>query len=180
MKTYFASDYHLGHKNVIKYDNRPFKDVWDMDEAIIANHNSVVSEEDEFYFLGDFCFNNRAEEYLQRLNGRKYFIKGNHDRRDMLKLYNKYGIYLGQLDEVVVNGQLISLCHYRMDVWNKSHRGAWHLHGHSHHSLPVRETAKCIDVGINGEGYGYTPLSFEQIKKIMDKRVYVPIDHHGR
>lgn len=179
MATYFASDYHLGHKNIIKYDGRPFKDVNEMNETIIANHNSVVSNKDDFYFLGDFCFDNRAEEYLNRLNGNKFFIKGNHDRSDMIKLYRKYGTYLHHMEEVWVEGQMITLCHYRLDVWNKSHGGSWCLFGHSHHSLPDRIESRSIDVGINGAGYDYTPLSFDEIAKMMSKKQWKPIDHHG-
>lgn len=180
-RIYFSSDYHLGHANVIKFDNRPFKDVWEMDEAIIANHNSVVNKGDDFYFLGDISFNKRkTEEYLSRLNGNLYFIKGNHDKSDTIKLYKQYGTYLGQLDEIVVQGQEISLCHYSMLVWNKSHRGAWHLFGHSHHSLPDNPNSMSFDVGINGKGYGYKPLSFDQVKAIMSKKTYKPVDHHGR
>lgn len=180
MATYFTSDYHLGHANVIRFDGRPFKDVWEMDEAIIENHNSVVNEDDDFYFLGDFCFNNRASEYMSRLNGNKFFVKGNHDRRDMIKLYQKYGTYLGELAEVVVAGQKIILCHYSMRVWNKSHHGAWHLYGHSHHSLPDDPHSLSFDVGINGKGYDYKPLSFAQVGKIMAKKDWKPKDHHGK
>lgn len=180
MASYFASDYHLGHANVIKYDGRPFKDVYEMDEAIIANHNSVVGDEDDFYFLGDFSFSkSRTEEYMQRLNGRKFFIKGNHDNHQIIKLYKEYGTYLGELAEVDVEGQRIVLCHYAMRVWNKSHRGVWHLYGHSHHSLPDLNNSLSFDIGINGDGYKYTPLSFEQISRIMSKKTYKPLDHHG-
>jgi len=178
--TYFSSDYHLGHKNVIKYDGRPFKDVSHMDEEIINNHNEVVDPEDDFYFLGDLSFNRRAtESYLQRLNGNKFFIGGNHDYSDTIKLYEKYGTYLGNLAEIDVAGQRIVICHYSMRVWNKSHHGAWHLYGHSHHSLPDDPHALSIDVGINGKGYNYRPLSFRQIKAIMAKKDYKPKDHHG-
>lgn len=179
MKTFFASDYHLGHANVIKYDKRPFKDVWEMDEEIIKRHNDVVFPGDDFYFLGDFCFNNRAEEYIQRLNGNKFFIKGNHDRSEIVKQYKKYGTYLGELAEVVVNSQRIILCHYAMRVWNKSHRGVWHLYGHSHHSLPDNKDSLSFDVGINGAGYNYTPLEFADVAKIMSKKTWKSIDHHG-
>lgn len=100
---WFSSDYHLGHKNIIKYDKRPFKNIDVMNEAIIANHNSVVNVDDDFYFLGDFSFNDkRTEEWLQRINGNKFFIRGNHDRTRTVKLYSKYGIYLGDL----WNGQI--------------------------------------------------------------------------
>lgn len=180
MATYFSSDYHLGHKNVIKYDGRPFKSVGHMDEEIINNHNEVVDPEDTFYFLGDFSFNKAlTEQYLQRLNGKKFFIKGNHDYKETIELYKKYGTYLGELAEVSVGDQRIILCHYAMRVWNKSHRGVWHLYGHSHHSLPDDPTSLSIDIGVNGKGYNYSPLSFNQIKGIMAKKEYKPKDHHG-
>jgi calcineurin-like phosphoesterase family protein len=180
MASYFTSDYHFGHANVIKYDNRPFKNVGEMDEALIENHNSVISDEDDLYFLGDFSFSKtRTEEYLQRLNGNKFFIKGNHDGHNIIKLYKHYGTYLGELAEVDVGGQRIVLCHYAMRVWNKSHRGVWQLYGHSHHSLPDDPNSLSFDVGINGRGYDYTPLSFAQVGKIMAKKTYQSVDHHG-
>ena len=175
---YFSSDYHLGHANVIKYDGRPFKNVGQMDEAIIENHNSIVGEEDNFYFLGDLSFNDkRTEEYLQRLNGNKFFIKGNHDSyKKHIPLFKKYGTYLGELAEIDIKGQKIVLCHYSMRVWNKSHRGAWHLYGHSHHSLPDDPNSLSFDVGCNG--WDYKPLSFGQVFAVMSKKTWKAIDHH--
>lgn len=179
MATYFSSDLHLGHANVIKYDGRPYKNVGEMDEALIENHNSVVGDDDDWYFLGDFSFSKtRNREYMERLNGNKFFIKGNHDNHEMIKLYKEYGTYLGELAQVDVGGQRIVLCHYAMRVWDKSHRGVWQLYGHSHHSLPDDKNALAIDVGINGKGYDYTPLSFMKVKSIMDKKEYKSVDHH--
>lgn len=190
---YFSSDWHLGHANIIKYDNRPFKTVDEMDAAIIKNICSTLKAGDALYFLGDFAFvrdANRLEELMKTFAwtaANLYFIKGNHDGRDTIRLYEKYGTYLGEqkkikiLDEDAQDGkQEIVLNHYRMDVWDKSHHGSWHLHGHSHHTLPERPTARCIDIGINGKGYDYHPLSYEQVKKYMKEKTFVPIDHHGK
>jgi len=178
MEHYFSSDYHLGHHNVIKYDNRPFKDIYHMNETIIENHNSRVSNEDEFYFLGDFalCRYDDMEKYLSRLNGKKFFIKGNHDKKETIRLYQKYGTYLGNLAEIKINNQHIVICHYAMKVWNKSHHGTWHLYGHSHHSLPEDKNSLSFDVGING--WDYMPISFKQIENKMSKKTYKPKDHH--
>jgi calcineurin-like phosphoesterase family protein len=180
MASFFSSDSHHGHKNVIKYDGRPFNSVEEMDNTIIENHNSVIHKDDDWYFDGDFSFNKkRTEGYLLRLNGNKFFIKGNHDGKDTIELYKKYGTYLGELAEVSINGQLIILCHYALRTWNKSHRGSWHLYGHSHHSLPDDPNSLSFDIGINGKGYNYTPLSFEQVSKIMSRKTWKSIDHHG-
>lgn len=178
MDSYFSSDYHLGHANVIKYDKRPFKDVSEMNESIIRTHNEIVSIDDNFYFMGDFSFDNRnTEEWLLRLNGNKFFVKGNHDKDKTIKLYEKYGTYLGGLGEITVQGQAITLVHYGMRVWNKSHRGSWCLYGHSHGSLPDDPNSLSFDVGIML--HEYKPINFERVKKIMSKKTWKPVDHHG-
>ncbi len=178
MKTYFSSDFHLDHKNIIDYDGRPFKSIEEMNETIIENHNAIVTDEDEFYFLGDFSFaeKDKTKWFLQRLKGTKFFIKGNHDHKDSRKLFNSHGIYLGEQAEVTINGQGIVLNHYSMRVWNKSHHGAWHLYGHSHGTLPDDPNSLSFDVGTML--HGYKPLEFEQVKAIMAKKDYKPKDHH--
>src|SRR6478609_5729886 len=118
--------------------NRLFNNVNEMNEAIIKNHNELISNEDDFYFLGDFSFAKLDITIwlMSRLNGNKFFIGGNHDKKDTIEVYKKFGTYLGGLAEIEVNKQKIVLCHYAMRVWNGSHRGTWCLYGHSHHSLP--------------------------------------------
>jgi calcineurin-like phosphoesterase family protein len=73
---------------------------------------------------------------------------------------------------------LIVMCHYAMRVWNRSHRGAWMLYGHSHGSLPDDPGALSIDVGV--DCHDYTPISHDDIGRIMAKKTWKPIDHHGR
>lgn len=176
-KTYFSSDWHLDHKNVIKYDNRPFKSVDEMNETIIVNYNNIVKPEDDFYFLGDFSFNvKKMENHLSRLNGNLFFIKGNHDGKEHINLYKKYGIFLGEQKEIKVNNQSIILNHYSMKVWNKSHHGTWHLYGHSHGSLPDDKNSLSFDAGCML--FDYKPIEFEQVQKIMSKKEFKPIDHH--
>lgn len=148
-----------------------------MNEAIIKNHNDIVGPDDTFYYLGDLCFDNKEDWHLSRLNGKKYFIKGNHDRHSIRKAYAKHGTYLGDLAEVEVEGKHITLCHYAMRVFNKSHRGSWHLYGHSHGSLPDDPNSLSFDVGTMI--HDYKPLSFAQVEKIMQKKTWKPKDHHG-
>ena len=179
MNNYFTSDYHLDHANVIRYDKRPFKDTNEMNEYIIKMQNETVKPEDNFFFLGDFSFNSKRTEYfLTRLTGKLHFIKGNHDHKDTVKLYEKYGNYLGEQRLINVNGQEIVLNHYSMDVWNKSHHGSWHLYGHSHGSLPDNKYARKFDVGCML--HKYIPLELEDVRKIINKKEYQPIDHHGK
>lgn len=179
MNIFFSSDYHLGHNNILKYDKRPFKDINHHDEAIITNHNEIVKTDDEFYFLGDFSFNDkRTEEYLQRINGKKFFIRGNHDSHKTVKLYQKYGIYLDEQIKIVVQKQDIILNHFPARSWNRSHHGAWHLYGHHHGSIEREPWGKSMDVGILLNNY--YPFTFEQIKTILDSREIKLMlgDHH--
>ena len=78
---WFTSDLHFGHRNIIKYCNRLWNTVEEMDEALIHNWNSVVGKNDIGVDLGDFAFasNQRWRELVSRLNGKHYLILGNHD-----------------------------------------------------------------------------------------------------
>jgi len=79
---FFTADLHFGHENIIRHCSRPFASVNEMDEALIANWNAVITSKDEVYILGDLTMRpaTEAHQYLVRLKGRKYFIRGNHDR----------------------------------------------------------------------------------------------------
>ena len=71
----------------------------------------------------------------------------------------------------------IVLCHYAFRVWNKSHRGAWHLYGHSHGSLPDDPNSLSFDAGV--DCHEFTPISYERVKEIMAEKRFLPVDHHG-
>lgn len=192
---FFTSDAHFFHRNVIKYDNRPFDNVEQMNEQLILNWNSVVEQEDEVYYLGDFgmgASEDKLFNILQRLNGRIYYIFGNHDKvvKRSRRMLGRF-IWAKDLAEIIIadpdapkGRQSIVLCHYAMRVWNKSHHGSWCLYGHSHDSLDKEIVwGKSMDVGVNsayrilGE---YRPFSYDEIKKIMSRREVKVIDHHGQ
>lgn len=116
-----------------------------------------------------------AKKYLQRLNGNKFLIKGNHDRNTSLK-DGWGGIF--DFKEIKVEGQHITLCHFSLRTWNHSHHGSWSLFGHSHGTLPDDPNSLSIDVGV--DCHNYFPISFEEVKRIMSKKTFKPIDHHGR
>lgn len=72
MRRFIISDTHFGHANIIDYCNRPFRDVFDMDETLIRNWNEVVGKDDLVYHLGDFAFHKDKEDLmglLSRLHG---------------------------------------------------------------------------------------------------------------
>ena len=160
MTIYFTSDNHFGHKNIIKYCNRPFKHVDEMNEEMIARWNAKVGPEDEVYNLGDFSFDRNPAKFFNRLNGKKYLIKGNHDKKETLSLpWEEVS-----LDKnLMVGKQLIVLHHFAKRVWDGSHRGAWHLFGHSHGGLTA--SGLSFDAGV--DCHDYTPISFEEVKVKM-------------
>lgn len=188
MKTHFSSDWHLGHANILKYDKRPFKTIDEMDHVIISNVCSQLKKGDNLYFLGDFALTrsvNTMEGHMKALaltEANLFFIKGNHDKKDTVRLYQKYGTYLGEQKKIkfLVKGieQEAVLNHYAMRVWDKSHHGVWHLYGHSHHTLPDLEDSLSIDVGINGRNYHL--MTENDVWELMQKKKFKPIDHHGK
>lgn len=131
-----------------------------MDDALIANYNSVVKKGDTVYDLGDFSFKN-PKEYLDRLNVLPIRIKGSHDhdikepRMLVIKPNNYFDKYGDPLE--------ITLCHYAMRSWSKSHYGSYCLFGH-HHSL-LEPYGLSFDVGV--DCWNYYPVSLEQVIEKM-------------
>ena len=83
MKTFFTSDLHFGHENVIEFDGRPWNTVEEMNEGLIKRWNNKVERGDIVYVLGDLIWKtmtNDAAYLIKRLNGQIILIKGNHDR----------------------------------------------------------------------------------------------------
>lgn len=83
MTTWWTSDTHFSHANIIKYCDRPFRDVQEMNEALIEKWNSTVAPDDVVYHLGDLALGQAIERQIAltaRLQGRKHLVPGNHDR----------------------------------------------------------------------------------------------------
>lgn len=172
MNQYFTSDTHFSHQNIILYTHRPYSSVKEMNEAMIENWNKVVKPEDDIYHTGDFAFcpPEDACRILKSLNGHKYLIEGNHDRKNLRdRNFRDCFEWIDKLAGIEIHKQNIVLCHYAMRVWDQSHRNSWCLFGHSHNSLPDDPTSLSMDIGVDANNF--TPISFDQIKEIMDKKM---------
>jgi len=162
---WFTADFHLSHKNIIKYCNRPFKDVEQMDTVILTNLETSLESGDTLYYLGDLTFKEETgKEFFKRFKDLKiYYIIGNHDNPKVLKIAEQYCISISNLIDIEIEDISITLCHYAMRVWNKSHFNAWQLYGHSHGTLnPI---GKQYDVGVDNNMF--KPISLTELIRIM-------------
>lgn len=131
---FFTSDTHFWHSNIIKYCNRPFMDIEEMNEEIIKRWNDKIGKDDLVFHLGDFAFcgPSQYKTLLERLNGKIILILGNHDWRNIKEGYmSKFnGIY--QQLRIKVDDQRIYLNHFPFLCYEGSWRGVWQLFGHVH------------------------------------------------
>lgn len=172
-KTFFTSDLHFGHKNIIKYCNRPFATVQEMDEEMIARINARVGEQDHLWILGDFafCTEERIIEILEKIKCAKGLIKGNHDNGKTFKSDDiREQLSLGYFPfehTIKLGDDTIFLKHFPMFTWNKSHLDDnYHLFGHVHGQYRKSLWSnKTIDVGV--DAWNFYPQTWEELKNAM-------------
>lgn len=155
-----------------------------MDEELIRRWNAKVPHDAIVYHLGDFGFSDkhRLAEIIRRLNGRIRIFPGNHDKvllkekslQELFEWFRPFSFNESKSDD----GRMIVMCHYAMAVWNKSHHGAWMLHGHSHGSLPTEGRVR-MDVGVDCHP-NYEPFSYAEIERVLSKLQPGAFDHHGK
>jgi len=165
MTIFFTSDTHFHHVSILKYCNRPFASVEEMNEKLIANWNSVVTSKDVVYHMGDFSWGNaeKIRSVFDRLNGQKHLVLGNHDDIDSHKklkwnwVKTEYTLKVNDLRYV--------LYHYPQRSWNYSVHGARHLFGHCHGT--AKPWGYSFDVGT--DCWDFTPVSIEVVEATIAK-----------
>ena len=181
---YFIADTHFGHANIIKYCERPFADIDAMDNAIIQNWNATVGHDDEIYILGDFALMtaDKTHNLVTRLNGKKYLIRGNHDK--FLNNYESYindFVWIKDYAEISANKRKFVLFHYPITEWAGYYHEAIHCYGHVHNraaaqgSGDVRKIEKnthtqpwhAVNVGVDVTGF--RPVSTQEVIRTADK-----------
>ena len=178
---FFTSDLHFGHANILRYDNRPFESVEEMDYELVRRWNERVSPEDTVYVLGDVSWYDadKTKQLVSSLNGRKILIRGNHDKPGNGKIWGFDEEY--DYKEIRPNGKksLVVLSHYPITFFNRHHYGAYMLYGHVHatHEWNITENVKRqlerLDIPCNMFNVGcmlwdYAPVTLEEI--IADQR----------
>ena len=110
-----------------------------------------------------------AEKFLDRLNGQKTLILGNHDKN--IKNSTRFA-QITQIKDFNYSRQSINihivLCHYPMHSWDRKVHGSWHLYGHVHGRLDIPGLA--MDVGIDHPQMNYKPINLYEVCQIMDKK----------
>ena len=170
MKNWIISDYHFGHDKPFIYGPRGFNNAYEHRESLIENHNNLIANNDRVYFLGDFCFDNNFDFYLNRLNGKFVFIEGNHDKDFFKYLKNanspKIESYNRGFIDIKLGEQPVTLCHFAMHSWNKSHFNSWHLYGHHHSKTDFG--GKTLNVSV--DNLNNKPICEEELFEYMKNR----------
>lgn len=180
---YFTSDTHFFHNNIIRFCNRPYSSVEEMNEDLITRWNNVVQPEDEVYHLGDVGLGSpkKLTSILQRLNGKIYLIKGNHEkaalRSSNADRFEWVKDYYTMWQEVEGKKQFIVLFHYPIVSWHRAHYNSWMLFGHTHNNYQP-EYGKTMDVGVDNPLCNYAPISLDDIARYMKLREFKAVDHH--
>lgn len=187
---FITSDEHIGHQRILTLVPRPFKTVEENREIIIERHNKKVPNSPGYLtvHVGDMMWHTltveEATQYINRLHGKHALIYGNHDQRieespELQKLF----VWIVGKDKdsgtkiLHWNKQTLVVCHYAMRVWHRSHRGSWHVYGHSHNALPG--LGKSFDIGV--DGHNYEPWSMEEIEAKMNTLTqHHTIDNTGK
>lgn len=163
-----------------------------MNETIISNWNSVVTAEDEVWVLGDFFMGQLTEiaPILDRLNGKIHLVRGNHDQKNRIKIYEAHGIDIHDITYIQYKGRYFVLCHFpnenkefiRMIIEDNS-EVVW-LYGHVHSKAPKGYVNGTYHVGVDTNNL--TPISIQQIweecwpKEIMTPEVIAYKEAHSQ
>ena len=159
---WFTADTHFHHANIIRYCDRPFESVEQMNETMIARWNERVQRCDTVFHLGDFGFGSREglAEIRRRLNGRIMLVIGNHDRKRDFDLFDGVSGWMRMMDPNVVLAHKPGLGVEALRTGAFS-RDAVVLHGHNH-GAPVNSTeARFVDVGV--DCWGFRPVSLDEV-----------------
>lgn len=132
----YIADWHYGHANILHFDNRPFKTIFEHDKELIRRWNAAVNPCDTVYILGDmfWCKATDAIAVLKQLNGQKILIKGNHDRCHDIN-FKKCFVKICEYEEVQDGEDSIVLCHYPIPCFKNHFYGWRHFYGHVHVSF---------------------------------------------
>lgn len=182
-RIFFISDPHFGHDNIIRYCNRPFANVQEMNKCLVENWNKTVGPDDIIFVLGDIAFGGAGvfEEIVPQLNGKKYLILGNHDYKNVRPRYRDWFVDVKTKMFISIDGQPIILNHEPLLCFGgQDSNRIWHLFGHVHTSKTNAQgcdyqrvkkmcTPTMYDVGADFNNF--TPVSFETVRNRIERQI---------
>lgn len=168
MKTWITSDHHFHHSNVLNFVDdagrkiRPeFASVEEMNEYMIAMWNEHIAPDDKVYHLGDIIISTatyRIDDIMNKLNGRKILIRGNHDIAPIHKYAKHFNDIRGSHGLRDNEGNNYILSHYPIHP-SSLRQNAYNIHGHTHQRcLPDNRY-----INICVETTNYLPIDFNNI-----------------
>jgi len=168
-KVWFIADIHAYHDKIISICNRPCRPE-NHEEWLLNQINHYVKKNDRLYILGDVSIANKikTEKFLDKINGIKYLIVGNHDKN--IDKSTRFENISDIKDFTYSRGEInihIVLCHYPIVSWNRKIHGSWHLYGHVHGRFNMPNLS--LDVGIDNETHKY-PYNLYEICQIMEEK----------
>ena len=152
---WFTSDTHFGHENVLKFTDRPWETIQQMNSSIVANINARVGMNDELYILGDFSFKMTAQD--------AYGL-----RKKTQPAVSRAFITEPPICVLKIDGQKIVMSHFPMADWQSMSHGSWHLHGHIHSSggayneFNRKQGLLRYDVGVDANACA--PVSLDELR----------------
>ena len=167
MNTYIISDTFFGRKNIINIGKRKYSSVEAMDNGMIDKWNSVVTNDDIVYHLGNFAWDPFSANYaLQNLNGKIKFLSGNKEKAliESISLYAKAMMLHDQILELPEFN--VVLCHYPLEYWNGKEEGVIHLHGHNYKEFPM-DLKKSMRVNVCADYWNLYPISINTIIELV-------------
>lgn len=182
-KTYFISDTHFNHANIIKYCNRPFKDVNEMNNVLIENWNNTVTDFDTVFHLGDVALTNESglKEISEKLNGKKILIRGNHDRKSK-EFFRKAGFGIIDENPLKLNTEKLILSHKPLKD-SEIPKGYVNVHGHIHnHPLhkvnpntnemeyPENLYSEKKHINVSADVIDFRPISLEELLMKVEEK----------
>ena len=181
-KIFFTSDQHFGHEHIIKFCDRPFEHVDELNEKMVENWNKVVPSDGLVYHLGDFAWGGYQvwKKFRERLNGDIILIKGNHDLKNLTPTAHELFKHVVFQMRVEIEGRRVWLNHFPLLCYSGTYRDfngfEYNLFGHVHLSNHAsrnngKDTDRCLnnlfqtqyDVGVDFNEF--TPISWYEVNE---------------
>lgn len=175
---YFTSDLHLGHDREFLWGPRGVNSSAEHDELLIQNWNSMITNEDDVYILGDLMLGDNAagSKKLAQLNGKLHIIWGNHDTNPRKEIYSTLHNVVqvhGYADVLKYQGYTFYLSHFPTLTANLESeslkRGTLNLFGHTHQKTNFyQDIPMMYNVGL--DSHNMKPVSIDTIIQDMNDK----------